>query len=88
MHTTLFTSYALLAVADPSNLFGTVVGWICKLSYLLALITFISGAFRHKHDPTEAMTIMISSVLFAVGVSIINLFFNTAGLPSAIVIGQ
>jgi hypothetical protein len=70
------------AFADPSSMFSYVLGLICKISFLLAVVTFISGIFRFKHDPSEAAIMMISAALFALAVTIVNYFFSTAGLPT------
>lgn len=88
MQTTTFISSSLfLALADPTSMFSTAVGWICKIAYLLALIAFISGVAKIKHEPAEGGTTIVIAILFAASAAIVNYFFQKAGMPT-IDIGQ
>lgn len=80
--TTFLYSSLFLALADPTSMFSTAVGWICKITYILALIAFVSGLTKIKHEPAEAGTMIVMALLFAASAAIVNFFFQRAGMPT------
>lgn len=70
-----------LAVADPSNMFSTIANWIGKITFLLAVISFVTGVLRWHNDPGEAKKAFIMAALLAFSWGIITYLFSSAGMP-------
>ena len=79
--TTILLNKALFIMADINSIFSEGVGLISKISYILALISFIAGITRIKNEPSEAGMLILVSLLFASAGAIVQFFFSKAGVP-------
>ncbi|HLB34917.1 MAG TPA: hypothetical protein VJK54_11885 [Chthoniobacterales bacterium] len=70
-----------LAIPIMGIIFSEGVGLISKISYILALISFIAGITRIKNEPSEAGMLVLVSLLFASAGAIVQFFFSKAGVP-------
>ena len=80
MNITLFNN-ALFVLADINSMLSEGVGLIDKIAYVLALISFIAGLTKMKHEPSEAGTLIVVALLFASAGAIVQFFFHKAGVP-------
>ena len=80
MNITLLNN-ALFVLADINSMLSEGVGLIGKISYVLALVVFIAGLTKMKHEPSEAGMLIVVALLFASAGAIVQFFFHKAGVP-------
>lgn len=74
---------ALLALGDPSNMFGPVMKIIGQIAFALAFIGVILGGYKWMtHDHAEAKKALLAAAFIAAAGVIVTWLFRSQGMPT------
>lgn len=74
---------ALLAIGDPSNMFGPVMKIIGQVAFALAFIGLILGGYKWMtHDHAEAKKALLAAAFIAAAGAIVTWLFRSQGMPT------
>lgn len=73
---------SLLAIGDPSNMFGPVMKIIGQVAFALAFIGLILGGYKWMtHDHAEAKKALLAAAFMAAAGAIVTWLFRSQGMP-------